>query len=71
LLGTLNQCMISLMNSTTLAAVIEVVDFTSIYFVNLCTAIKKCVNPPFTFLNGPTKFSPHIEKGMVIGMVWS
>jgi hypothetical protein len=33
LLGTLNQCMISLMISTALAAVVEVVDFTSIHFV--------------------------------------
>jgi hypothetical protein len=39
--------------------------------VNLSIATKTCVNPPFAFLNGFTKFRPHIEKGQVIGMVWS
>jgi hypothetical protein len=29
------------------------------------------VNPPLAFLNGPTKSSPHIEKGQIIGMVCS
>jgi hypothetical protein len=45
--------------------------FTSIHFVNLSTTIKMCVNPPLTFLNGPTKSSLHVEKGQVIGMVCS
>jgi hypothetical protein len=71
LLGTLNLYKISLMNSTTLAVVNEVAGFTLIYFVNLSTAIKMCVNPHLAFLNGPTKSSPHIEKGQVIGMVCS
>jgi hypothetical protein len=29
------------------------------------------VNPPLAFLKGPTKSSPHVEKGKVIGMVYS
>jgi hypothetical protein len=60
-----------LMNSTTLATVIEADGFTSIQFVNLFTAMKKCVNPPLAFLKGPTKFSPHVEKGQVIGMAYN
>jgi hypothetical protein len=27
------------------------------------------VNPPLAFLNGPTRSSPEVEKGQVIGMV--
>jgi hypothetical protein len=61
--------MISLMNSTVLAAVIEATCFTLIYFVNLSTATKMCVNPPLIFLKGLTKSSPHVEKYQVIGMV--
>ncbi len=45
-IGFANMYMISLMNSTALAAVIEVACFTSIHFVNLSTATKMCVNPP-------------------------
>jgi hypothetical protein len=54
-----------------LATVIEAADFTSIQFMNLSTAMKICVNPPLAFLNGPTKSSPHVEKGQVIGMVYN
>jgi hypothetical protein len=41
-----------------------------IHFVNLSTATKMCVNPPLAFLKGPTKSSPNVEKGQVIGMVY-
>jgi hypothetical protein len=71
LLGTPNLYMISLMNSTSLAAMIEAAGFALIHFVNLTTATKMCVNPPLAFLNGPTKSSPHVDKGQVIGMVCS
>jgi hypothetical protein len=71
LLGTPNLYMISLMNSTALAAMIETAGFALIHFVNLSTATKMCVNPPLAFLNGPTKSSPHVDKGQVIGMVCS
>jgi hypothetical protein len=71
LLGTPNLYMISLMNSTALAAMIEAAGFALIHFVNLSTATKMCVNPPLAFLNGPTKSSPHVDKGQVIGMVCS
>jgi hypothetical protein len=71
LLGTPNLYMISLMNSTALAAVIEATGFTSIHFVDLSTATKMCVNQPLALLNRPTKSSPHVEKGHVIGMVCS
>jgi hypothetical protein len=71
LLGTPNLYMISLMNSTTLAAIMEATGFTSIHFVNLSTVTKMCVNPHLAFLKGPTKSSPYVEKGQVIGMVCS
>jgi hypothetical protein len=69
LLDMPNQYMISLMNSITLAAVMEATCFTLIHYVNLSTAMKMCVNPPLAFLNGPTKSSRYVEKGQVIGMV--
>jgi hypothetical protein len=68
-LGTPNRYKISLMNSIALAAVIEVVGFTSIHFMNLSTSMKMCANPPLALLNGPTRSSSHVEKGQVIGMV--
>jgi hypothetical protein len=61
--------MISLMNSIALAAVVEAVGFASTHFVNLSTATKMCINLPFAFLKGPTKSSPHVEKGHVMGLV--
>jgi hypothetical protein len=69
LLGASNLYMISLMNFTALVAVMEAADFTSIHFMILSTAMKMCVNPPLAFLNGPTRSSPHVEKGQVIGIV--
>jgi hypothetical protein len=63
--------MTSLMNSSALATVVEVAGFTSTHFVNLSTATMMCVNPPLAFLKGPTKSSPHVEKGQIIGMVYS
>jgi hypothetical protein len=66
-----NMYMIYLMNSTTLAVVIEAAGFTTIHFVNLSTATKMCMNPPLAFVNGPMKSSPHVDKGQVIGMVYS
>jgi hypothetical protein len=33
--------------------------------------VEDVLNSPLAFLNGPTKSSPHIEKGQVIGMVYS
>jgi hypothetical protein len=59
------------MNSTALVAVIEVAGFTLIHFVNLSTAIKMCVKPPLAFLNGPTRSSPRVKKGQVIGMIYN
>jgi hypothetical protein len=61
--------MISWMNSTALAALMEATGFTLIHFVNLSTATKICLNPHLAFLNGTTKSIPHVEKGQVIGMV--
>jgi hypothetical protein len=57
--------MISEMNSIALAAVMEAAGFTSIHLGNFSTTL----NPPLAFLNGPTRSSPHMEKGQVIGMV--
>jgi hypothetical protein len=69
LLGTLNRYMVSLMNYTALATVIDTPNFALTHLVILSTAMKICVNPPLTFLNGPTRSIPHVEKGQVIGMV--
>jgi hypothetical protein len=74
LLGMPNLYMIPLMNSTALAAILEVTEatcFTLIHFVNLSTVMKMYLNPALAFLKGPTKSSPHVEKGQVIGMVCS
>jgi hypothetical protein len=62
LLGMPNQYIISLMNSTTWATVMEVAGFTLIYFVSLSTAMKMCMNPPFAFLNGPIRSSSHVKR---------
>jgi hypothetical protein len=62
---SLNQYMISLINCTTLAFVMEVAGFTSIHFVNLSTVTKMCVNHPLAFLSGPTISSPRGRKGQV------
>jgi hypothetical protein len=62
-LGMPNLYMISLMNSTDFAVVMEAAGFASTHFVNLSIAMKMCVNPPFALLKGPTKYSPHVEKG--------
>jgi hypothetical protein len=69
--GTPNLYMITLMNSTALATVIEAAGFTSIHFMNLSTSTKMYVNPPLAFLNRPTRSMPHVEKGQVIGMVYN
>jgi hypothetical protein len=66
-----NQYMISKMNSTTLAAVMEAVGFALIHLVDLSTAMKMCVNPPLAFFNSPTKSNPHEEKGQVISVVYN
>jgi hypothetical protein len=71
LLGTSNWHMISQMNSTALVAIIEAASFALIHLVNLSTTTKMCVNPHLAFLNGSTRSSPHVEKGQVIGMLWS
>jgi hypothetical protein len=69
LLGTPNLYMISFMNLTALAIVIEAAGFILIHIVNLSTATKICPNPPLSFLNESTRSSPDAEKGQMIGMV--
>jgi hypothetical protein len=69
LFGTPNWYMILEMNYTALVAIMEAVVFTSIHYVNLFTAMKICMNPPLSFLKGPIRSRPHVEKGQVIGMV--
>jgi hypothetical protein len=58
LLGSPNLYMISLMNSTSFAAVIEATCFTLIHFVNLSTATNICVNPPMSFLKRTYQIKP-------------
>jgi hypothetical protein len=71
LMGMPNLYIISLINSTALAAVMEAACLTLIHFMNLSTVTKICVNPPLAFLNRPTKSRPHVEKGHDIGIVYS
>jgi hypothetical protein len=59
------------MNLTALAAIMQAVGFALIHLVNLSTTMKMYVNPPLAFLNGPAKSSAHVEKGQVVGMVYS
>jgi hypothetical protein len=37
----------------------------------LSTATKMCVNPPLAALKEPTMSSLQVEKGQVIGMIYS
>jgi hypothetical protein len=62
LLGMPNRYMISEMNYA-LVAVMEAVGFALIHLVNLSTTTETCLNLPLAFLKGPTKSSPHVEKG--------
>jgi hypothetical protein len=71
LFGTPNMYMISLINSTALAVVMEAAGFALTHFVNLSTTTKMCLNPSFSFLKGPTISSPHVEKDQVMGMVYN
>src|SRR3954469_1581928 len=72
LCGTPNRKMIDLMNLIAVRAVELVIDTAMIHLVNLSTATRRCVRPPFEdFLSGPTISSPHVEKGQDSGMVLS
>jgi hypothetical protein len=70
LLGMPNLYMISLMNSTALAIVIEATGFTSIH----CEFIhydKDVCESTFSFLERTYQIQPHVEKGQVTGMIYS
>src|SRR3954469_18531526 len=69
LCGTPNLKMMDLMKLTAVRAVELVIGTASIHLVNLSTATKRCVLPPFEdFLSGPTISSPEVAKGHVSGM---
>src|SRR3954471_21427531 len=68
--GTPNRKMIDLMKLTAVRAVELVIGTASIHLVNLSTASRRCVLPPFEdFLCGPTMSSPQVAKGQDSGMV--
>src|ERR1041385_902839 len=72
LCGTPNLKMINLMKLTAVRVVELVIGTALIHLVNLSTAIRRCVRPPFEdFLSGPTISSPHFAKGQDSGMVLS
>src|SRR3954471_22455220 len=72
LCGTPNRKMIDLMKLTAVRAVELVIGIASIHLVNLSTATKRCILPPFAdFLSGPTMSSPHVAKGHDSGIVFS
>src|SRR3954466_13905516 len=70
--GTPKRKMIDLMKLTSVRAVELVICTASIHLVNLSTATRRCVLPPFEdFLRSPTISSPHVAKGQDNGMVLS
>ena len=72
LCGTPNLKMIDSMNLTAMRAVELVIGAASIHLVNLSTATRICVLPPFEdFFRGPTMSSPQVAKGQDNGMVLS
>src|ERR1044072_9101757 len=72
LFGTPNLKMIDLIKFTAVRAVELVIGTASIHLVNLSTATRRCVLPPFDdVLSGPTMSSPEVAKGQDSGMVLS
>src|SRR3954462_6235883 len=72
LCGTPNLKMIDLIKLTVVRVVELVMGTASIHLVNLSTATRRCVLPPFDdFLSGPTMLSPHVANGQDNGMVLS
>src|SRR4051794_7410877 len=72
LCGIPNLKIIDLMKLTAVRAVELVIGTASIHLVNLSTATRKCVLPPFDdFLSGPTMSSPQVANGQDSGMVLS
>src|SRR3954465_8403886 len=72
LCGTPNLKMIDVMKLTTGRAVELVMGTALIHLVNLSTATRRWVLPPFDdFLSGPTMSSPQVAKGQDNGMVLS
>src|SRR3954465_10320429 len=70
--GTTKRKMIDLMKLTAVRAVELVIGTASIHLVNLSTATRRCVLPPFEdLLSGPTMSSPQVAKGQDSGMVLS
>src|SRR3954466_16055336 len=72
LCGTPNRKMIDLMKLTAMRVVELVIGIASIHLVNLSTATRRYVLPPFVdFLSGPTMLRPHVAKGHDSGIVFS
>src|ERR1041385_2319773 len=72
LCGTPNRKMIDLMMLTIVRAVELVIGIASVHLVNLPTATRRCVLPPFAdFLSGPTMSSPQVANDQDSGMVLS
>jgi len=68
-LGTPNQWIMSVKNSTACSALILVMGRTSIHLENLLIATSKWVKPPGDFCRGPTRSRPQTTKGQVMGIV--
>ena len=69
--GTPKRWMMSRKNSTACSDLIVEIGRASIHFVNLSMVTSRWVKPPGAFLSGPTRSSPQIAKGHVMGIVWS
>src|SRR3954471_23933014 len=70
LCGTPNLKMMDLMKLTTMRAFELVIGTASIHLVNLSTATRRCVRPPFEdLLSGPTMSTPQVANGHDNGIV--
>jgi hypothetical protein len=68
-LGTLKRWTMSEKNSIACSDLMLVIGQASIHLENLSMATSKWVNPPVVLFRGPTKSSPQIANGHVMGIV--
>jgi hypothetical protein len=69
-LGTPKRWAMSVKNSTTCSDLMLVIGHASIHLENLSMATSKWVKPPVVLFRDPTKLSPQIANGHVMGIVY-
>jgi hypothetical protein len=68
-LGTPKRWMMSVKNSTACSDLMLVIGRASIYLENLSMMTSKWVKPPVVLFRGPTKSSPQMANGHVMGII--